>query len=107
MKDVAIEAGLERLDTVQYLELPGKFKFVGEEKNLGKYKSIEGKRSDGESFMIIMPSDYECKYGGEVDLKIMWPNGTKEKSDFYWVIPADIELSDLRTPSSTEKCNAW
>ena len=96
MSDVAVNAGLERLDTVQYLKLHSKFKFIGKEKDLGKYKSIKGIRLDGESFMVIMPSDYECKDGNEVELKIMWPNGTKE-ADFYWVIPANVKLSDPRT----------
>ena len=72
MSDVAVNAGLERLDTVQYLKLHSKFKFIGKEKDLGKYKSIKGIRLDGESFMVIMPSDYECKDGNEVELKIMW-----------------------------------
>lgn len=94
MRDVAVEAGLERLDTTQYLKLPGKFKFIGKEKDLGKYKSIEGRRSDGESFMVIMPNGYDCKDGDEVEIKIMWPNGTKDEASFYWVIPANTKLTD-------------
>lgn len=97
MTEVAVNAGLEKLDTTQYLKLPGKFKIVGKGKNLGKYKSIEGRRFDGESFMVIMPNDYDCKEGDEIEIKIMWPNGTKDGASFYWVIPANTKLSDPRT----------